>query len=370
MTQVQDAINQFNKAFKEESEKESLKIPSVVVEDEGAPDRGEFAADNSDRGNFSQNSTNEGSELGGEITPKPKKNRTNAKDRIHQQTRIINETRAANQYLINEIERLKKEKDKLSYQAKQKHDIALTNHEHALKTDKEYSKKLIKEAMENGDSEGLASAQELLAQRTAELATLKIQKSMQPAEDDDYEDNTSYQPAYQQPAYEPYEEAPDVSPDIDDFLEQNPWLDRNSPKFKPELASEFIKIGTELEDRYVLDGRDDVTQSPEFLNYVLTELKNKKMGSNKPIFSNNTSKRNLAMVAPVNRSSGEQPYRTHESTPNEIKLSKNELRMALSIPDAAIPGIERAKTIQERQDLKAYHYWQHKQSSNIADQAL
>lgn len=357
MSQVKEAIDQFNQAFKEAGEKQEqpLNIPTLVVTDDESP-RGEFASEamkgvdtSAVLGDASQDSSAE--------TVKQKRNRISAKDRINQQTRKYNEAVAAYNYAMSELEKTKRERDHLAYQARMQYDIALKNHEHALKTDKEYSKKLIKEAMESDDPEKLARANEMLAERSAQLANLKMNKSSQSdVEEDSYEDpQYNAQTHYYQP--EPETEEAEVAPEIEEFLDQNPWFDKSSPQFKPELAQEFIKLGSELEDKYLLEGKHDFLQSGAFLKHALSEFKSRKMHPNKPIFQNNQQQRNISMVSPVNRSTVDPYTRTSNNNPSQMELSAEELRTALAIPDKFVPGIEKCRTPEEAKNLKAYNYW-------------
>jgi hypothetical protein len=66
-----------------------------------------------------------------------------------------------------------------------------------------------------------------------------------------------------------------VSDEYSEWVEKNPWLDRNSRNYDDKLYKESLKIGEELSSEYKILGKAAQIGSKEFLEKISNTIKNK-----------------------------------------------------------------------------------------------
>lgn len=257
-------------------------------------------------------------------------------------------------------EQLEQENKELIELANQKHDIAIANMEHAIKIRSEAAKHIYKEAVEDGDAERQAEAQEIMSKAGAELAILKTQK-------DAYVEPT-YQPHYKQNQYDQhrlYEQShpqPQITeeqtnPHFDEWLDRNHWFGQDE-----HLTAEANNYANELMKVYKYNNLDHLIGSKDFFEAV-----DKGMGSRYKVDAappqenyrshqgNNRQQSyptNMAPVAPINRQGGGMVGSYGGTRSNQVRLTKEQCeiadRMQLFNKDKT------PKTIAEKRQAYAY----------------
>lgn len=183
---------------------------------------------------------------------KVKRKRNNGNKRISELTRqhkqsltMLQDVLARNQFLEQKLQEQKKEH--------------LISEENLLKSQKERVKKILADAIEEGDAAKITEAQDLLSEYNAQLQWKKNQLSnpepMQPVT----------------PAAYPSHPQPEVQ--FDDaawqWLEANPWADEHSAEhFDPYLREEANQYSIKLEKKYRLQGRSSEIGSQEFFDDI------------------------------------------------------------------------------------------------------
>lgn len=182
-----------------------------------------------------------------------KKNRTSEKKRIADLTRQLKQAQSVahdvltrNQYLETKLTEKQKE--------------ALAQEENLITSQKERIKKYLADALEEGDSEKIADAHDLLSQYNAELRLINSRKNSPQTEQ-------QYAPPPPQQPY--YIEQDQVDHEIGaEWLDNNPWANPHSPDFDPELHQEADNYSIKLAKKYTLSGKKSEIGSAEFFDEI------------------------------------------------------------------------------------------------------
>lgn len=194
---------------------------------------------------------------------KKKKNRVSEKNRISQLTKELRQAQSVahdvlsrNQYLESKIS----EKDK----------EAATAQENYLTSQKERVKKYLTDALEEGDPEKIAEANDLLSQYNAQILHLSNQKKSVTS-------NSSYDPTrlqapnpftdYKEPIESPYKETGN------EWMEKNTWANPNSPNFDQEMYDDADNYSIRLARKYKLEGKGDEVGNSDFFDEITDYIK-------------------------------------------------------------------------------------------------
>ncbi len=261
---------------------------------------------------------------------------------------------------IEDLETIRNERNFYAHQAKNQQDIAVINHEHALKESKASAEKELEEAYDRNDSSALIKAQEKLSKRIYQLEDFERQKRENHNQQIETIGDLGYRPV-----------SPAVNDKQDDFLDQflskHPYLDHNSEAYNHRMAKEFEKVGMELEDKYVMAGNHNHVRSPDFFQEVFDEFASKK--NIKPTNSNTMFEKNREenYVAPVMLSDNEDTIMSNKKETNFERLAEDEFFVAKTLPDEIIPGIEECRSNEDKIKLKKYYYSVWKNSPEVQE---
>lgn len=239
---------------------------------------------------------------------------------------------------ISELTRRAKEAEARAYQAEMeksameqrliiKEKEAFDSNEKHLTANKEHVQKILKEAIEDGDSDKIAKATDLLTQYNARLLMMNDEKTRQ---------RNNVQPQSQQqntrtpPDYPLNDEMMQTGLE---WLNDNSWADQNSEDFDEEMHIEADEYSKALARKYKFQGKFEKVGSAEFYNEIsdyifdkfnLTtpEPKNIKPATKERMTMKSN---NSAPVASVNRSANTSPP---AKTYKEIQLSPEQKEMA------------------------------------------
>lgn len=131
-------------------------------------------------------------------------------------------------YLAQELDQIKFENEQLRAQNAYKDRLTATYADDSLESKSEQAKQILKQAIEEGDIDRQVQAQDVISQLQAERLMVR-QAAAQPK---------APLPRYERP-YVPSEmPAAAINEDYQEFLEENPWADTNSPYFDERLTAE------------------------------------------------------------------------------------------------------------------------------------
>ena len=146
---------------------------------------------------------------------------------------------------------------------RQQSDVAMmTHYEQRLKSDADYVKAQLQDAISIGDSEQQVELQSRLYQLQSELAGVDGWKQQQAA--------------VQQAAAQPAQEAPkqneqrqvSLEPRTAQWIQRNTWFQPQSPEFDPEMHEEATLYAKKVERRLRADGREDEIGSADYFKQI------------------------------------------------------------------------------------------------------
>jgi hypothetical protein len=288
--------------------------------------------------------------------PKKPKNRRplNTRPQHAQMSGLKNMMQAKDQEIMNlraALEQRQFEAQQAQQIAVHKDHIAVANHEYALKLKKEEAKRVMTEAMDAGDTEKAAEANEAMVDVSTQLARLEDFKNAPQFQPQQMEMNPSYN--YPDPDLEPIyndleeEYEPDVIEQLEqeemreeelervreereiaeDFLRKNPWADPNSDSYDKMLHIKFSLKANRLKQVNVLEGNADYANSKDFLDDVVEELLSE---TKKTLGNRSTStQRSSSMVSPVSRGGGS----SGRGSSDEYKITRAEMEAVSRLPE-------------------------------------
>jgi len=253
-----------------------------------------------------------------------KKNRTSEKKRIADLTRQLKQAQSVAHDVLNRNQYLEK---KLSEKQKQ----SLEQEENLLTSQKERVKKYLTDAIEEGDPQKIAEANDLLSQYNAHLALIEENKRNQ---------KSNITPEYKVPQsynnQEQYQNDPshyqEFNENAQDWLEKNAWANPYSPDFDQDLHTEADEFSIKLARRYKISGKGDEIGSSEFFDEISSYMRDhyersyeQPLEKRQPLKGKIQMKADNTKVAPVNRSSSPaEPPRTSR----DIILSQDQKEAA------------------------------------------
>lgn len=231
--------------------------------------------------------------------------------RLHElEQRVLEAERLAEEYRLYGMQK--------EQEAASQRSVAEAQYDHSLKVKEESARKLLTEAIEEGDVEKQVLAQDLLTQFKTERTINQSYRG-----DSSRTVNNYYHPNQNYPQYSP--QSPPHNPHFEEWLDNNSWCDPHSEDYDYELANEAVAISRDIEKNFKFNGYSHLVGTPEFFQEINDILSNK-YKINKHEQSNYARETN-PMVAPVSRSNTTRSYSTH-SSPNKINLSPDEIEMA------------------------------------------
>jgi hypothetical protein len=118
------------------------------------------------------------------------------------------------------------------------------------------------------------------------------------------------------------------NPDLDDFLERNPFLDvTNSTNYSPSAAAKVNELSSQLTQEYKMNGRGDEVQSEGYfreLEEIMKENLNTNQRPQSKSVNRSTPNRSSRMVAPV----GKRETFSTPSSPNKFSLEQQKQMLA------------------------------------------
>jgi len=181
-----------------------------------------------------------------------KKNRISERKRIAQLTRqlkqaqsVTHDVLARNQYLETKLTEKQKE--------------AFASEENFLSSQKERVKKILTDAIEEGDAPKIAEAQDLLSQYNAQIQLKKTQATTF--------QNTP-QNTYTPPSQDVGEHDDDINEEGRTWLETNSWADPKADDFDEDLYNVADQYSIKLAKKYTLQGKKSDIGSPKFWNEI------------------------------------------------------------------------------------------------------
>lgn len=326
---LQEAMESIQEAIKD-SNGPDHKIKSdnieVIVDGEDSPSTADILGINSGQNNVQEEQEQEDKQQRARHPRRRQTSQQRIADVIYQK-KFAESQWEQERYRREELEVQNKELIEL---ANQKHDIAMANMEHAIRIRSEAAKHIYKEAVEDGDAERQADAQEIMSKAGAELAILKTQK-------DSYVEPT-YQPRYQQNQYYQQQAYPQnnvqqeeaSNPHYDEWLDKNHWFGQDE-----HLTAEANNYATELMKIYKYNQLDHLIGSKDFFAAVDRGMSDRYRVDKSPSQENHqgqprqqTYSNNMSPVAPINRQSGYSGNAYGGDRPNQVRLSKEQCEVA------------------------------------------
>ena len=300
-------------------------ISSDAVNDEGEPQGAPLEEAPPQRAQPSDNQRNE----------KGHRKRKNLKDKFDIILADNHAKTAQNQHLLAVLQEQERRLEEAQAKAEQNAHYSNVYYEQSLENDEKRILTELENAKESGDIKKEVYMQqqlaEIAAQRQTQLLSKTLYKQQQPAPVN-YQDPSYYQPqqAYQQaPANEYYE----------DFLEENPWADPNSPEYDSNLRQEVSDYAAELDKNLKFKGQGSMIGTPEYygaLNNIMNERYGGNANNDNQYNDNDYYEDNRAYeVAPVTKrgSSMADRYVSNNQNPNHnqrknVPLTKEEWDIA------------------------------------------
>ena len=262
-----------------------------------------------------------------EEAPKKRKNKVTAQRRIADLTRKLKAAHDFTHDVMNQKENVERQ---LAATVKAKTAF----HENLLATRKEQIKREMIRAHEEGDSQAYAEANDLMSQYNTEM--MRIQNEKQAGLYEPYRSN-NYVPDDMFDTSDPYPEPMDDNAHKIgmSWIKRNPWADKNSSSFRPALAQQADQFSLALEDRYVLEGREDEIGSPEFWEDISDYMADSYGAVQKTERQEEPRKRQMTMrsprgsaVAPPSRRSVDGSSRNQA---RDMQLSREQIDFARSM---------------------------------------
>lgn len=212
--------------------------------------------------------------------------------------------------------RLMEDKRRMENALRKGEEILVENAKSRVESDLELARKKFKEAYDIGDADGIATAQE----RLAELSVQKVSA-------------VNYRPVYnqeeevRQPQYEPVVRQP-TDPKAVDWAKKNSWFGRD------QLMTDYAK---HLHDRIVVFDRVD-PRTEEYWHTLDGEMRKRfpEMFDD-PVDDGRSERQSRQqtsnVVAPVSRSSAAKPRKQIKLTATEVALAK---RLGLTVEQYAV----------------------------------
>lgn len=279
-----------------------------------------------------------------------------------QRRRNPSKMRRENERLSRELLNLADENERLRGENLQALQVAATAGADQLDANINLAQEAYKQAVEIGDIESQAEAQKFLAQYTAEKALYKRQ-----AEEElqrRYYDNQALQKQnYEAAQYNTTNNYEGTY--YAQWLQENPYLDQNSPEYNPELAMEAEFLAKTLNKAASTNRRSHEIGSPNYLNEISGYLRSKydpnaqydenyEQPMQPPIPSRQTAPYKAVNKPSANQSSGGY-YDTNlvenNYNPTSIRLTRTEEEIALRMPISATKEEKVALYLKEKQKL-------------------
>lgn len=231
--------------------------------------------------------------------------------------------------------------------AMQRDRVSFANHEYALQVKKQEAKRSMAEAMDAGDTEKAADANEAMVDVSTQLARLEDLKNapqfepqqMEMAPSYNYPEPRQYDDPVEteQDLYEQLEQEELREEDLErkreevetarEFLRENPWADPNSDNYDRRLHIKFALRANKARDANLLEGNVDYANGKEILDDVVQEIleeTNKSKGNRLT-----STQRSSSMVSPVSRGGG---Y-SNRGSADDRTISKAEYDAVSRLPE-------------------------------------
>lgn len=139
--------------------------------------------------------------------------------------------------------------------------------------------KELENAKEEGDIKKEIEIHKQLADIAAQKHTQRFSKTInRNSREEKYPDNNNiYSPEQFQNYQSQQQLQPQLSEHEEEWLEENPWADPNSPEYDQQLNNEFRELVENVNKRLRFNKRSDFIGSPEYLK-LLSEEMNKRYG--------------------------------------------------------------------------------------------
>ena len=229
-----------------------------------------------------------------------------------------------------------------------KDHIAVANHEYALQIKKQEAKRAMTEAMDAGDTEKAAEANEAMVDVSTQLARLEDLKNAPqfqpqpmevaptynyPIEEDNYPEQQEPEPdLYEQLEQEELQEEElerrrEEEDTTREFLKNNPWLDPNSDSYDRRLHIKFALKANRVRDASLIEGDTEYANGTEILEDVVKEI----LTETKRAIGNRSTgtQRSSSMVSPVSRGGGS----SGRGSSDEYKITRAEMEAVSRLPE-------------------------------------
>lgn len=269
-------------------------------------------------------------------TGEKRKNRRPATQRIGELTGKVRERDEALAAANSELARVNAEKADLARQKEEAEKTGFIFYEQSARANADKAKRAYKEAVDSGDSDAMANAQELIAKHQAEIAQIEAYKARQPAEPDQRQQRQ--QPQQRQPTQR--QQPTQVAPEVVSWVSQNPWFepptaDRPNPDFDEEMHDDVSAFANRIERRYKREGKENLIGSKAYFDeldaYARHEFPDAfedapapRTPANSKLPAMNAGRQN---VAAPSRTSGSMPG-NQPGSPTRVTLSAEERALA------------------------------------------
>lgn len=211
----------------------------------------------------------------------------------------------------------------------------------------------LKIAKENGDFEKEIACTQELANVASRKATQQLSRSLNQqhssaqAAQHNYQQYNNYAEPQYTPSYEPEPVNEPVNEHYENWLDDNPWADSNSPEYDQSMAKEVYEISQAVDKQFILNRQRDMIGTPQYfdkLNNIMSyrygvggnnqsdEDNNFPDNRNYPEQTRPTRQQEHSVVAPVSRGSGGMAAEYSANNRGYSPLSDQEMRMAAEIP--------------------------------------
>lgn len=160
--------------------------------------------------------------------------------------------------------RLSDENERLRQMSQLSTQAAMLHHEDSIQQKMDYAKHQLASAIESGDAEAQANAQVALNLATHELASANSYKAEQAYRQQYDNQNQQYQnPDPFRAKYPMYRQE-----EVEDFFEDNPYLNEKSPYFNKQIMENFMRTAQEVDDELTAEGNAHLIGSNQYLRFM------------------------------------------------------------------------------------------------------
>lgn len=248
-----------------------------------------------------------------------RKPRIPAKTRINDISRKYHAELRRAEEAERELYRIKEENENLKRSYESSSKAVVSSQEGMIDAIIQRAKQMQQKAIEEGDVQGQVDATAALAEAYADKRNLDAWKTQQKA----YEEVRQREPEKRPESQQKRQSDVHITPEAEEWLENNGWFSEDSEEFDPELQQLAVLYSQSLDRRYHNAGVGHMIQSQEYFDEI-DRYMNRKLQRNQ----NTKPQGELVMNRPRNTVSGVTRNGTQGNQRETFRMSQAEREMA------------------------------------------